>query len=210
MPTSAIGSRKSKRLTHPPMNPGYRRGQSGFSLVELLVALFVVVLIVSMVNLSVSSGGRDIELESQITSIAAVGSYAMDEAQMAGLDYGLLIEQVFEDGDSVFRFGWRERRQEGWRPPEQALDVFATQTLPPEVELELELEDVPVPEFATASESVDVTPQVIFYSSGETSAGALNLRDKMSGELLWRIEWDLLGRFSVLPRGEALPEEDDG
>lgn len=46
-------------------------------------------------------------------------------------------------------------------------------------------------------------PQVVFYASGETTAGAVDLRDEDSGELLWRLEWDLLGRFEVLRRGEA-------
>ena len=46
-------------------------------------------------------------------------------------------------------------------------------------------------------------PQVVFYASGETTPGSMELRDEDSGELLWRLEWDLLGRFEVLRDGEA-------
>ena len=46
----------------------------------------------------------------------------------------------------------------------------------------------------------------MFYASGETTVGAIDVRRRDSGELLWRVEWDLLGRFEVLRRGEA---EDD-
>ena len=38
----------------------------GFSLLELLVTLFVVVLITSLVTLTVTSGGQDIQLEAQL------------------------------------------------------------------------------------------------------------------------------------------------
>ncbi len=51
-----------------------------------------------------------------------------------------------------------------------------------------------------------ITPQVVFYASGETTVGAINVRRRDDGELLWRIEWDLLGRFALLRRGEAEEE----
>ena len=37
----------------------------------------------------------------------------------------------------------------------------------------------------------------------ETTAGAIDVRRRDDGELLWRVEWDLLGRFELLRRGEA-------
>ena len=67
--------------------------QAGFSLLELLVALFVVVLVTSLVSLNIGSGGRDIELEAQVRELADNAAYALDEAQLLGVDYGLLLEQ---------------------------------------------------------------------------------------------------------------------
>ena len=74
--------------------------------------------------------------------------------------------------------------------------------MPPEVELALELEDVPFAELSLADGEQDAPPQVVLYSSGETIPGAIDVRLRDSGELLWRVEWDLLGRFEVLRRGE--------
>ena len=37
--------------------------------------------------------------------------------------------------------------------------------------------------------------------------GALEWLDQKTGELLFRLEWDLLGRMTALPRGEAFVEE---
>mgnify|MGYP001815490451 CR=1 FL=1 len=180
--------------------------QGGFSLLELLVTLIVVVLITSLVTLNVGSGSRDIQLEAQLRDIAGVAAYALDEAQMLGIDYGLLLYQDYDDSQPVYAFAWRERREQGWRQPDSGKDIFAPGVLPADIELQLELEGVPLEELSLASESEQVAPQVVLYASGEVSAGAILVRSRESGDLLWRVEWDLLGRFQLLRRGEANEE----
>jgi prepilin-type N-terminal cleavage/methylation domain-containing protein len=102
--------------------------QRGFSLLELLVALIVVVLFTSLANLTVNSGGEDIQLQGTVYNLADVAAYALDEAQ------------------------------------------------------------------------------IVFYASGEATVGAINVLQEEDSELLWRIEWDLFGRFEVLRRGVAEEE----
>jgi general secretion pathway protein H len=177
--------------------------QVGFSLLELLVTLFVVVLITSLVTLTVSSGGQDIRLEAKVRNLADVASYALDEAQLLGRDYGLLLQRSDVDGELVYGYQWRERQPEGWREPQSGKDVFAPQQLPADIELQLELEEVPVVEVPELVQGEELAPQVVLYSSGETTAGAIDVRRTGNGELLWRLEWDLLGRFEVMRRGEA-------
>jgi type II secretion system protein H len=181
--------------------------QSGFSLLELLVALIVIVLVTSLVSLTVNSGGQDIKLQAQVRNLAEVSSYALDEAQMVGRDYGLLLLQDQVDGDTIYRYEWRERRLDGWQAPESGKDVFAGQALPTGIELNLELEDSPIEEIGLAGAEEEAVPQVVFYSSGETTAGVVDIRRQQDGELLWRVRWDLLGRFTVLPRGEELADD---
>ena len=196
-----VGPRSVGPRSVGPRSGGLRH--SGFSLLELLVTLIVVVLVTSLVSLTLSSGGRDIELEAQARNIAEVAAYALDEAQLQGRDYGLLVQRVQLDGELRYRYAWRERLAEGWQPPPGGREVFAEQDLPPGVELQMALEDAPIADFPLAGGEEAVEPQVVFYASGETTAGAVDLRDEDSGELLWRLEWDLLGRFEVLRRGEA-------
>jgi prepilin-type N-terminal cleavage/methylation domain-containing protein len=192
--------------------------QRGFSLLELLVALMVVVLVTTLVNLSVSSGGQDLALQSQVLNLADVATYALDEAQMSGVDYGLLLQEEEQAGETIYSYSWLQRQVDGWAEPDVSGDMFAPQQLPPGVALELELEDAPVVELGLdesdplngdddEDEEDRIVPNVVFYSSGETTVGAINVRQVDSGELLWRIQWDLLGRFETLRRG--LAEEED-
>ena len=105
-----------------------RARQRGFSLLELLVTLFVVVLVTSLVTLSVTSGGRDIRLEAQVRNLADVAAYALDEAQLSGRNYGLLLQRSDVDGEPVDGYLWREwSAEEGWLIPLSGKDVFADQ-----------------------------------------------------------------------------------
>jgi type II secretory pathway pseudopilin PulG len=183
--------------------PRFHRDKAGgFSLLELLVTLIVVVLITSLVTLNIGSGGRDMRLEGQLRDLAGSAVYALDEAQMLGLDYGLLFYKEWVEGQTVYAYSWRERRPQGWLEPATGKEIFADGQLPVDVELSLELQGAPLEELS-AGEVNDAVPQVIFYASGEVADGALDVRRRSNGELLWRLQWDLLGRFELLRGGEV-------
>lgn len=179
-----------------------RGGQRGFSLLELLVTLLIIVLVTSLVSLSFRSGGWEVRLESQVRNLADVAAYTLDEAQLTGRDFRLLLVRDEVDGETVDGFEWRERLPEGWRAPAAEAEVFAAGSLPPEVEAQLELEEVPAVEPVLGRPAVDAAPQVIMYASGEITPGRLDFMRRDTGELLWRVRWDMLGRFELLPRGE--------
>lgn len=187
-----------------------RRRRQGFSLLELLVTLFVVVLVTSLVTLNITSGGRDIELEAEVSDLAETAAYALDEAQMLGVNYGLLLLRSDEGGETVYGYRWLELENAVWREPASGKEIFAEHRFAPDYELELELEGVPLADLPLLGADDTATPQVVLYASGETTEGAIDLRSRDSGELLWRVEWDLLGRFRLLRRGEEEPIEGQG
>ena len=195
-----------------PVSTAVSARQHGFSLLELLVALMVIVMVTSLANLTVNSGGQDIQLEAAVRNLAEVGSYALDEAQMTGVDYGLLLEQEQLQGETSYSYRWLERHIDGWRDPVSGKEVFARQQLPPGFTMELQLEDAPLDELSlddNGKKEEKISPQVVFYASGETTVGAIDVRQLQPDELLWRIEWDLFGHFDVLRRGVADEEEEE-
>ena len=88
--------------------------QAGFSLLEMLVTLIVIVLITSLVSLAINSGGQEIQLEAKVRNLQEVAAYAVDEAQLMGRDYGLLLQQEMVERDTVYSYQWRERLPEDY------------------------------------------------------------------------------------------------
>lgn len=167
-----------------------RRVVQGFSLVELLVVLFVIVLMTSLATLGLSSGSRDRDVEGAVRSLMGVGAYALDEAQFTGRDIGLRLRR--DTGADSWYAEWLERWPGGWRHPESARDVWSAQRFAPGVIPELSLEGR-----AVTLEREGDAPAIVFFASGETTPGEMTWRDRDSGDVLWRLRWDLLGRFTL-------------
>ncbi len=181
--------------------------QRGFSLLELLVTLLIIVLATSLVTLNVGSGDGEVRLQSDLRRITEGATFALDEAQFSGTDYGLLLRLELEHGKESYSWQWRQRMLAGWREPEGEREIFAAGTLPEGIELQLEIDEVIQSRDILLPASEYPEPQLVFYSSGETQPGAIDIRASENGELLWRIEWGVLGDFQLLSRG--VPAADD-
>jgi prepilin-type N-terminal cleavage/methylation domain-containing protein len=183
---------------------------AGFSLIEMLVVLFVVVLLTSLVSLNLDSGAGDRAVRQRLDTLLALAGLALDEAQDSGTDLGaLLLQDVDERGEAVVRVLWRQRLRPGWRQPQDALGLFEPLEFPPGVELRLYLDGAAVPPLRPGDAAAvdERAPQWLFSASGETQSGELEVLAGDSGERLWRATWDALGRFDVY-RGDDLESED--
>lgn len=184
----------------------------GFSLIEMLVVLFVIVLMTSFVTLNINSGTGDRVLQNRVESLSAIAAYALDEAQFSGSDFGvLLVNSETEDGEATVTAHWRQRLSEGWREPQRSRDIFQPLEFPPDSLMQLFLEDAEVLalERVASDPASGAQPQWIFTASGETQPGELQLRSRDNGELLWRLRWDPLGRFEQLRGSNAAVEDFD-
>ncbi|MDP5071012.1 MAG: prepilin-type N-terminal cleavage/methylation domain-containing protein, partial [Congregibacter sp.] len=107
------------------------RPHSGFSLIEMLVVLFVVVLMTSLVTLNVNSGANDRVVQEQLETLTAVAAYALDEAQFSGSDFGALFAtSMNERGEPTLSVHWRQRLPQGWRAPAQSREIFSSLEFP--------------------------------------------------------------------------------
>lgn len=181
----------------------------GFSLIEMLVVLLVIVIMVGLVTLNVSTGDGSRELEQQLRKLRAAAAYALDEAQFSGSDFGvLLIETVDDSGDQVLTAYWRQRLPAGWGEPLNSPDIFKPLKFPATArhQLLLEEQEVLTDQPLTTAEG-STQPQWLLFSSGETVPGELAFFDRGSDRPLWRLRWDPLARFELF-RGESGDSED--
>lgn len=189
-----------------------RRGAAGFSLLELLIAMLIVGLIVSLAGVSVSSGSQSYRIEASLNEFMDIAEYAMEEAQFRGRDMGLLLEQDNENGVQRYTYQWLEPNERGeWVAAGFDPDAFGARELPEGLDVALEIEEggIPLADEIEADEEATLRPQAVFYSSGEASPGIMTWIDIESGDVLWELEWDLLGRFSKRLKGLEEAADDD-
>lgn len=179
----------------------------GFSLIELLVAVLVIVLLTSVVSLNVGRGGADVELGDDVRHFAAVMGYAQSEAELSGIDHALLLERSGRSDTVRYTGTWLRRYDQGWGKPRTGQDVLAPIDFDGGLELELSLSGRPEIDILERDPARPMEPQIILLASGETIEGALDWVDSRSGELLFRLRWDLLGRTTLMPKGRE-PDDD--
>lgn len=182
---------------------------AGFSLIEMLAVVFVVVLLTSLVSLNVGSGSADIDRDSEVRQVSSLLSYALTEAEMSGADYGLLIYVAEGLDEPVLKGQWLRRFDQGWSAPIRQNTALETLVFDESVELELRLDEQPPVDFEPLEPDTNPPPQIMLFAGGEMTPGELDWIDQRSGDLLYRLRWDLLGRMTLMPNGQEPDEFDD-
>ncbi len=154
-----------------------RRRHSGFSLLELLVVVFIIGILATMFTLSVGVTGGDRELEREVDRLSALIGLASEEAVFQGREIGL-------------RFLPRGYEFSIFDPEENAWillsgdELFSPRELPDELLVELEIDGRAVvlkvdDERQRGSEDDpddDYRPQIFIFSSGDVTPFELLLR----------------------------------
>ena len=182
-------------------------GQRGFSLIELLVAVFVIVLLTGVVSLNVGRGGAELELEGEVRHLAGLLAFASAEAGLSAADHGLFIGKDSEIDSSGYEGIWLRRFDQGWAAPRASAEVFGPLALATDFELRLDLTGQPEVELLPYEPDLNPSPQIVAWAGGEMTQGSLEWLDSRTGELLYRLEWDLLGRMTLMPRGRVDAED---
>lgn len=182
-PTSATG-----RWTEPAAGGrprfGPRRPGRGFTLIEVLVVVFILGIALSAVGLAVGDGGRRNRLESSAEHMRAVLALAAQEALLRGAWLGASFDR------QGYRVLWLKDGE--WQPPEQG-GPLGGRRLPEGVGVRLRVDGEPV---TLPPPGLPGQTQVLFTPEGEVSRFEILLDDRRLGEG-WRLQADALGRVSL-------------
>jgi general secretion pathway protein H len=192
MPISATGisarfpRRASLLVADPTMIA--RSKSAGFSLLELLVVVFIVGILAAMFTLSVGITGGDREMERETDRLEALLRLAAEEATLQGREIGM---RFFVDGYEFATYvedfvDYRDPDDEseefsetGWTLLTNT-DWFDARRLPDGLILEIEIDGRSVVLDGTDDEDEDedddYEPQVIIFSSGDVTPFIIRLR----------------------------------
>lgn len=162
--------------TSRPVLRSFRRA-AGFTLLELLVVVFIIGIMATMFTLSVGvAGGTDRELRRETERLQTLLALALEDAGFQSRELGLRLYparyefSVFDRGDPF------NPDDDQWVPIED--DVLGSRELPEAFVLELEIEDRSV-NLERSEKDVEkkYEPQLFIFSSGDFSDSfAIHLR----------------------------------
>tara|TARA_R110002096_G_scaffold124002_1_gene268067 strand:+ start:249 stop:821 length:573 start_codon:yes stop_codon:yes gene_type:complete len=188
----------------PPFK--FARTETGFTLVEILVVIFIVMTVLSIGMLSFGIIGDDQELQTEATRFAALTEVAQDDAFMQGREFGI------EFMTAAYRFVEYDGLNGVWAdvPNDETLRLRA---LPDGHEFELYLEGKrilldydPAPfedpeETDRNSSDYSYSPHLLIYSSGDATPYELHIVRRQDDRRIV-LRGDALGRFEVVSNDE--------
>jgi len=184
---------------HPLGQTPYRRWrQRGFTLLELLVVVFIIGLMSGYVVLSLDPGSARGGVDQESKRLYGLLRLAAQEAILQGQEVGVL---VYHD-----RYEFVLAGLEQWEPPDEGSTLQARQ-LPQGWRLELTQEGQAVPplnpqpkkEAEEGEEPKPLAPQIIFFSSGEITAFELRIYSD-SGAATESIKGEESGNLEISSR----------
>jgi general secretion pathway protein H len=163
----------------------------GFTLVEILIVMLIITVVVSLTVLSVSSTGRDSQLDEESRRIEGLVGLLHERALLEGRDFGLLIEP------SAYQFVVYDTRRSLWMMLDQEHE-FRHRELPKGISFQLQLDSQTVvikPIDRNLSNTAPPNPQIAIAASGEGTPFRLVLqRDATQAKVA--VDGDSLGKIS--------------
>ncbi len=153
----------------------FKRANSGFTLLELLVVLVIVGILVSLLTLSVGLVGEDTTLRREAERLEALVQIAGEETMLHGFEMGLRFYR------RAYEFSIYRDETDEWTP---LVDdrLFRRRDISEALELDLELEGRDVILEVEVDEDKDYRPQVFIMSSGDVTPFNLRFREAFSSD----------------------------
>jgi type II secretion system protein H len=171
------------------------RPQRGFTLLELMVVVFIIALVAAGAIISLGSTGKDSQLEKERDRLSSLMSYTQERGAMLTLEYGIRC------GVHGYRFVYFDHLLNQWQP-ETTDETLRPRKFPAGLQIGLLIEGhqivlddknltiprqqvsqpgIPAPKLGSdtpgsfTGQSFDNTPQVLLLSSGDVNSFVLTL-----------------------------------
>lgn len=182
--------------------PGRARG---FTLIEILVAIVIIGIVMSVAVMSLSLAGDDREIRREARRMMSLIQLAQDDAMMQGREFGLEVMT------GSYRFVEYDPATAQWAEP-LFDDSLRYWSLPEEIEISLFLEDQRVQldedpdpidyETEAGTQREEYAPHLLIFSSGDATPFELHLGSPRRDDLRAAIRGDLLGNLELLSKAE--------
>lgn len=188
MRISVSGMKKSRKIELAPLT-----ASRGFSLVEILVVLFILGMAIAMAALSLRTGS-DSELNRETEHFVLSARFVSEQATLNQEIVGMFVAPVQAQGSAAVRwcYEWRRFQEQSWQP---VTDYLERHCLPDELQLEMMVEGE---RYEYDPRETTPRPVLVFYPSGEASAFEMALSPdgfNVSDEEVQRVEVDMVGRI---------------
>jgi general secretion pathway protein H len=164
MPTLATGISNSEPVVTP------RRRSRGFTLLELLVVVFIIGLVSAATLITMRTESRDTELEHEADQIDALFDYVREQAELQSREYGFRVTA------EAYSFVVFDSLGNEWREVDED-DILRSREFPEGILPEVVVEGRQVV-LDKPRKAEDFLPQIMIYSNGDLSSFEIILRRK--------------------------------
>ena len=169
MPTLATGISGSRPLR------ATRALSGGFTLLELMVVVFIIGLITAAAVITFGGDRRDTELDKEAERINALLGYVREQAELQTRDYGIRIN------DHTYSFVVFDVLQNQWRTNDED-DALREREFPEGLQPSVVLEGRPIVLDAKKKALEDFTPQLMIFANGDLSSFEITLQREGGGD----------------------------